>query len=91
MRHGIVLEDFRAAAKVMHSKFVVHTPVIQSVMLSDLVGSPVYFKCENLQITGSYKIRGVFNYLHNLKKDRLLSLPQALGIMHRAWPMLQNK
>lgn len=68
MRHGIVLEDFRGAAKVMHSKFVVHTPVIQSVMLSDLVGSPVYFKCENLQITGSYKIRGVFNYLHNLKK-----------------------
>jgi threonine dehydratase len=36
------------------------TPLEYSRALSDLVGGPVYLKCENLQRTGSFKIRGAY-------------------------------
>jgi threonine dehydratase len=34
--------------------------------LSDVLGVPVFLKCENLQRTGSYKIRGAYNRLVQL-------------------------
>ena len=45
------------------------TPVETSRFLSDLLGSPVLLKCENLQRTGSYKIRGAFNRLSALSAE----------------------
>ena len=41
---------------------VIHqTPLDYSRTFSDLTGSQVYFKLENLQKTGSFKIRGAYN------------------------------
>lgn len=40
-----------------------HTPVIASVTLSELCGGDVWLKAENLQSTGSFKIRGAMNKL----------------------------
>ena len=41
---------------------VVHrTPLMSSQSLSELVGTDLQFKAENLQVTGSFKIRGAFN------------------------------
>ncbi|MCC6856124.1 MAG: threonine ammonia-lyase, partial [Microbacteriaceae bacterium] len=37
--------------------------------LSDILGSPVLLKCENLQRTGSYKIRGAYNRLSLLTDE----------------------
>jgi threonine dehydratase len=34
------------------------TPLLRSEWLSDLTGAEVYLKCENLQFTGSFKLRG---------------------------------
>ncbi|AMB59062.1 threonine ammonia-lyase [Microterricola viridarii] len=45
------------------------TPVETSRFLSELLGSPVLLKCENLQRTGSYKIRGAFNRLSALSTE----------------------
>jgi threonine dehydratase len=45
------------------------TPVQHSLYFSGLTGMDVYFKLENLQHTGSFKLRGVAN--------KLLSLPRA--------------
>lgn len=45
------------------------TPIETSRFLSDLIGSPVLLKCENLQRTGSYKIRGAFNRLSALSAE----------------------
>ncbi len=45
------------------------TPVETSRFLSELIGSPVLLKCENLQRTGSYKIRGAFNRLSALSAE----------------------
>ena len=35
-----------------------HTPLLRSEWLSSLSGGDVYLKCENLQTTGSFKVRG---------------------------------
>ncbi|HEX4981163.1 MAG TPA: pyridoxal-phosphate dependent enzyme [Ilumatobacteraceae bacterium] len=43
-----------------------HTPVVSSVTLSETVGGTVALKAENLQRTGSFKIRGAMNKLASL-------------------------
>jgi threonine dehydratase len=46
---------------------VVHrTPVLTSRTFNERVGADVYFKCENLQRTGAFKIRGGYNTLAQL-------------------------
>ncbi len=45
------------------------TPVEDSRALSRLVGGPVYLKCENLQRTGSFKIRGAYVRMSRLNAD----------------------
>jgi threonine dehydratase len=42
------------------------TPVISSETLGRLAGRPVWLKAENLQRTGSFKIRGAFTRISNL-------------------------
>ncbi|MEO6533685.1 MAG: threonine ammonia-lyase [Pseudolysinimonas sp.] len=45
---------------------VATTPMEDSRFLSETLGHPVYLKAENLQRTGSYKIRGAYNLLSQL-------------------------
>ncbi|MFM8562659.1 MAG: pyridoxal-phosphate dependent enzyme [Acidimicrobiia bacterium] len=45
---------------------VKHTPVTASAALSDRVGGTVLLKAENMQRTGSFKIRGAMNKLASL-------------------------
>ncbi|KAJ8312476.1 hypothetical protein KUTeg_009849 [Tegillarca granosa] len=45
------------------------TPTIHSAPLSKLAGFPVYLKLENLQIPGSFKIRGVGNFCKKAYKS----------------------
>lgn len=62
---GPTLADFEAARERV-DKVVQLTPMESSRFLSDLVGAPVHLKCESLQRTGSYKIRGAYNRLSQL-------------------------
>ena len=65
---GPTLADFeQARAVVAHVAEV--TPMESSRFLSDVLGSPVFLKCENLQRTGSYKVRGAYNRLSRLADD----------------------
>ncbi|MGH2809039.1 MAG: threonine ammonia-lyase [Actinomycetota bacterium] len=48
----------------------VTTPLDRSRALSDHVGGPVFIKCENLQRTGSFKIRGAYNRIARLADDQ---------------------
>ncbi|HVF20352.1 MAG TPA: threonine ammonia-lyase, partial [Mycobacteriales bacterium] len=60
MDDGLVtLEDIRAARDLLRDVAVV-TPVEGSRPLSKKVGGDVLLKCENLQRTGSFKIRGAY-------------------------------
>lgn len=56
-------------ARVVVSAVADVTPIETSRYLSELLGAPVYLKCENLQRTGSYKIRGAYNRMSKLTAD----------------------
>ncbi|MDH6134948.1 threonine dehydratase [Kitasatospora sp. MAA4] len=55
----ITVDDVRGAHKMLAGVARV-TPMESSRHLSALVGSPVHLKCENLQRTGSFKLRGAY-------------------------------
>jgi len=57
---GPGLADFEHAREVV-SRVARRTPMESSRFLADRLGVPVYLKCENLQRTGSYKLRGASN------------------------------
>ncbi len=68
MTTGLTLDDVRAAAQRLHGR-VVRTPVLVSEALDERSGCRVYFKCENLQRAGAFKIRGALNKLLGLSDD----------------------
>src|SRR5262252_4483211 len=45
------------------------TPILTSASLDALAGARLFFKCENLQKTGSFKIRGAANAVLSLSKE----------------------
>ena len=45
------------------------TPLLQSQTLSTRIGAPVWLKCENLQKTGAFKVRGALNRLLTLSDE----------------------
>ena len=45
------------------------TPLVHSPLLTERLGSSVYLKLENLQETGSFKIRGAANRMLNLTSE----------------------
>jgi threonine dehydratase len=55
----VTLDDVRGAQKMLTGISRV-TAMEGSRHLSQLVGAPVHFKCENLQRTGSFKLRGAY-------------------------------
>ncbi|HEY2574960.1 MAG TPA: threonine ammonia-lyase [Streptosporangiaceae bacterium] len=60
-------EDVLAARELLHG-VTVTTPLLHSRVLSERLGGPVYLKCENLQRTGSYKVRGAYVRLARLSE-----------------------
>lgn len=65
---GPTLADFDAARERV-AKVAGVTPMEDSRFLSEILGSPVFLKCENLQRTGSYKVRGAYNRLSQLTAE----------------------
>ncbi|MGH7558483.1 MAG: threonine ammonia-lyase [Gemmatimonadota bacterium] len=64
----ISYEDVLDASEVIAGR-VHRTPVLGSTSLGERAGVGLLFKCENLQKTGSFKVRGVLNALHRLSSD----------------------
>lgn len=68
----ISLLDIKNARKATEI-FVKQTPVVRSQFLSNLCEGATYLKLENLQVTNSFKVRGVFNrmlHLSDSEKNR---------------------
>jgi threonine dehydratase len=59
--------DVARAADLLHD-VVAPTPLEFSRWLSELVGGDVFLKCENLQRTGSFKLRGAYVRMARLSK-----------------------
>lgn len=71
----VELDDVRAARGALGAA-IRRTPLEGSRVLAELVGGPVLFKCENLQRTGSFKIRGAYTRI-----ARLSAAARARGVV----------
>ena len=52
-------------------KRISKTELIYSHHFSEKLGIPLWFKCENLQRTGAFKIRGAMNFMTSMPKESL--------------------
>ncbi|HBP59149.1 MAG: threonine ammonia-lyase [SAR116 cluster bacterium MED-G06] len=64
-RPAVDIEDIRAAAERIAPHTIV-TPLLESPRLNDWLGFRLLVKCENLQHTGSFKLRGATNAVMSL-------------------------
>jgi threonine dehydratase len=62
---SVTIEDLELARERL-AGIVKPTPLIHSATLSQMIGAEVYLKPENLQKTGSFKIRGAYNRVATL-------------------------
>src|ERR1700761_7775852 len=62
----LVQADDIVAARELLLDVISPTPMLYSRVLSEQVGGPVYLKCENLQRTGSFKVRGAYTRIARL-------------------------
>ena len=76
MTFSQVQADDVVAARELLRDVISPTPVLRSRVLSELVGGPVFLKCENLQRTGSFKLRGAY-----LRIARLTDAERARGVV----------
>ncbi|WP_340540968.1 threonine ammonia-lyase [Nocardioides sp. GXZ039] len=65
---GLGLDDVRAARELLQG-VAITTPMEESRWLSEVVGGPVWLKCENLQRTGSFKARGAYVRIARLSQE----------------------
>lgn len=68
MPQGVELDDIRAAGSRIAAQ-IHRTPVLTSELLDKIAGAKLFFKCENLQKTGSFKIRGATNAVLSLSDE----------------------
>lgn len=64
----LTLEKFEEAAEVV-SKVTSETKLVYSEYYSNLTGNKVYFKPENMQYTGAYKVRGAYYKISTLSEE----------------------
>jgi threonine dehydratase len=66
--NSVSLADVEAAAELLRG-IAIPTAMEESRWLSSAVGGPVLLKCENLQRTGSFKIRGAYVRMSHLSAE----------------------
>ena len=64
----LTLEDMRRAHERIRDH-IHYTPVLTSSFLNDLTGAELFFKCENFQKAGAFKVRGATNTVFGLRDD----------------------
>lgn len=64
----VTVDDIMDAAELLDGVIEL-TPIEQSRALGRMTGSDVYFKCENLQRAGSFKVRGAYVRMARLNEE----------------------
>jgi len=64
------LDDMKTARERV-TPYIHRTPVLTSEFLNQLTGAELFFKCENFQKAGAFKVRGACNAVFGLPEDRL--------------------
>ena len=63
-------DDIIAAAQRI-APYIHRTPVLSSKLINEYLNAEVFFKCENFQRAGAFKMRGATNAILNLNSDEL--------------------
>ena len=50
--------------------YIHETPILTSTLLNEIVGCDIFFKCENFQKMGAFKMRGAMNAILNLSEEQ---------------------
>lgn len=64
---------YREALVLAHQRIRPHihrTPVLTSTLIDEISGARLYFKCENFQKMGAFKMRGAVNAIMQLAEDQ---------------------
>jgi threonine dehydratase len=64
----VTLEDVYDAQKMI-AKYLPRTPLVSSFSLSKRLGCNAFVKCENIQPTGAFKVRGGLNLIAKMPND----------------------
>lgn len=67
----IPARDDMKTARERVTPYIHRTPVLTSAFLNELTGAELYFKCENFQKAGAFKVRGACNAVFGLPDDML--------------------
>lgn len=59
--------DGPVAERAKQEPFHVVTPLLESWALSQVAGVPIFLKCENVQPSGSFKIRGIGHFCQEVR------------------------
>lgn len=65
---GLTLEKFEEATEVV-SRVISETKLVYSEYFSAQTGNKIYFKPENMQYTGAYKVRGAYYKISTMSKE----------------------
>lgn len=68
MKREPVLEDIRSAHERIRG-YIHRTPVLTCRTIDGIAGATLFFKCENLQKVGAFKIRGASNAVFSLTDE----------------------
>ncbi|MES2846597.1 MAG: beta-hydroxyaspartate dehydratase BhcB [Pseudomonadota bacterium] len=72
--NGLLVPTFDdvIAAHERIKPYIHRTPVLTSSYLNALTGAELFFKCENFQKAGAFKVRGASNAVFGLRDDQLV-------------------
>lgn len=87
----LTLEKFEEASEAV-SKVILETKLVYSEYFSNQTGNKVYFKPENMQYTGAYKVRGAYYKISTLSEEEKSKglIAASAGNHARALPMRQS-
>ena len=88
----LTLEKFEEATEAV-SKVISETKLVYSEHFSNMTGNKVYFKPENMQYTGAYKVRGAYYKISTLSEEEksrgLITASPVIthreSLMQRSW------
>lgn len=63
-------EELITARKTL-GNYIHRTPLLKSRLLNELTACELYFKCENMQKSGAFKMRGAMHKLLSLNKEEI--------------------
>ena len=77
-RFTVIGKEFPSAGDIneahLRIKNNIHrTPIFTSQIIDGIAGSKIFFKCENFQKTGAFKIRGASNSINSMKSEELIN------------------